>query len=128
MCTFASQFDCGQSSFDGLRAANLLGNANNGGNAGSLYLNGNNGVSNANAYLGAALCSNKKKGASLTHWSKKSLMTASLVTCKGERHTCRWNIADHKKQKKDTAKDTDLTPSRHNNQIPSRHLRHLFVS
>jgi hypothetical protein len=56
MHTFAAQFDCGQISLDGLRAANLLGNANNGGNAGSLYLNGNNGVSNANANLGAFHC------------------------------------------------------------------------
>ena len=34
----------------------MLGNANNGDNAGSLYLNGNNDVSNANANWGAFLC------------------------------------------------------------------------
>ena len=39
----------------GLRGALLLGNANNGANAGSLYLNGNNGVSDANANWGAFL-------------------------------------------------------------------------
>ena len=43
----------------GLRGALLLGNANNGDNAGSLYLNGNNAVSNANANWGAFL--NKTK-------------------------------------------------------------------
>lgn len=42
-------------SVTGLRGALLLGNANNGGNAGSLYLNGNNGVSNASANRGAFL-------------------------------------------------------------------------
>lgn len=39
----------------GLRGALLLGNANNGDNAGSLYLNGNNEVSTANANRGAFL-------------------------------------------------------------------------
>ena len=39
----------------GLRGAKLLGNADNGANAGSLYLNGNNGVSDANANWGAFL-------------------------------------------------------------------------
>ena len=33
----------------------MLGNANNGANAGSVYLNGNNAVSDANANLGAFL-------------------------------------------------------------------------
>jgi hypothetical protein len=39
----------------GLRGAKLLGNANNGDNAGSLYLNGNNAPSDANANWGAFL-------------------------------------------------------------------------
>ena len=39
----------------GLRGALLLGNADNGANAGSLYLNGNNAVSAANANRGAFL-------------------------------------------------------------------------
>jgi len=39
----------------GLRGAKLLGNANNGGNAGSVYLNGNNAPSGANANRGAFL-------------------------------------------------------------------------
>jgi hypothetical protein len=39
----------------------LLGNANNGDNAGSLYLNGNNAVSNANANLGAFLYKTLKR-------------------------------------------------------------------
>lgn len=39
----------------GLRGAKLLGNANNGANAGSVYLNGNNAVSAANANQGAFL-------------------------------------------------------------------------
>ena len=38
-----------------MRGAKLLGNANNGDNAGSLYLNGNNAVSDANANWGAFL-------------------------------------------------------------------------
>ena len=38
-----------------MRGAKLLGNANNGDNAGSVYLNGNNAVSDANANRGAFL-------------------------------------------------------------------------
>ena len=40
----------------GLRGAGCLGNADNGGNAGSAYLNGNNAPSAANARMGACLC------------------------------------------------------------------------
>ena len=40
----------------GLRGALLLGNADNGANAGSVYLNGNNAVETANANRGAFLC------------------------------------------------------------------------
>lgn len=51
----------------------MLGNANNGDNAGSLYLNGNNAVSNANANLGAFLYKTlKDKGESPTHRSNIS--------------------------------------------------------
>ena len=45
----------GRTFIRGLRGAKLLGNANNGDNAGSLYLNGNNGVGDANANWGAFL-------------------------------------------------------------------------
>ncbi len=51
----------GRSPLTRLRAAYLLGNANNGDNAGSLYLNGNNAVSNANANLGAFLYKTLKR-------------------------------------------------------------------
>lgn len=79
----------------GLRGAKLLGNANNGDNAGSLYLNGNNDVSNANANWGAFLNETYNyKGVSLTQWSNIAEMAASLVTLHGERHTCREVFAD----------------------------------
>ena len=45
----------GRSLHGALRGAIRLGNANNGDNAGSLYLNGNNAPSNANANDGAVL-------------------------------------------------------------------------
>ena len=45
----------------GLRGAYRLGNANNSGNAGSVYLNGNNAPSDANANRGAVLNRSKKK-------------------------------------------------------------------
>ncbi|MBO4963689.1 MAG: hypothetical protein J6C65_01965 [Prevotella sp.] len=38
-----------------MRGAGCLGNADNGGNAGSAYLNGNNAPSDANANMGACL-------------------------------------------------------------------------
>ena len=50
----------GGSSVHGLRGAKLLGNANNGGMTGSLYLNGNNGVGDANANWGAFLNKTQK--------------------------------------------------------------------
>ena len=53
---FASLFlKAGRSLICALRGAIRLGNANNGDNAGSLYLNGNNAPSNANANDGAVL-------------------------------------------------------------------------
>ncbi len=51
----ASMKEAGRTFGRGLRGAKLLGNANNAGNAGSLYVNGNNAVSNANANWGAFL-------------------------------------------------------------------------
>lgn len=80
-----------------MRGAKLLGNANNGDNAGSVYLNGNNAPSDANANWGAFLndtCKKYDKGVSLTHWSKIAEMAASLVAHEGERHTCREVFAD----------------------------------
>ena len=55
MCTFAVHFYAGRTLTRGLRGAYRLGNANNGDNAGSVYLNGNNDPSNANANYGVAL-------------------------------------------------------------------------
>ena len=52
-------FEAGRTLTRGLRGAYRLGNANNGDNAGSVYLNGNNEVTNANANRGAFL--NKTK-------------------------------------------------------------------
>ena len=79
----------------GLRGAKLLGNANNGDNAGSVYLNGNNAPSDANANWGAFLNETyKDKGVSLTQWSNIAEMAASLVADYGERHTCREVFAD----------------------------------
>lgn len=49
------QAKVGRTPMRGLRGALLLGNADNGANAGSLYLNGNNAVSAANANRGAFL-------------------------------------------------------------------------
>ena len=80
-----------------MRGAKLLGNANNGDNAGSVYLNGDNAPSDANANWGAFLndtCKKYDKGVSLTHWSKIAEMAASLVAHEGERHTCREVFAD----------------------------------
>jgi hypothetical protein len=48
-------FQAGRTLTRGLRGAYRLGNANNGDNAGSVYLNGNNAPSNANANYGVAL-------------------------------------------------------------------------
>ena len=83
MCTFALDSRKsmeGRTPKRGLRGAKLLGNANNGDNAGSVYLNGNNAVSDANANRGAFLNDTYKyKGVSLTHRSKIAEMTASLV-------------------------------------------------
>ena len=66
----------------GLRGAILLGNANNGDNAGSLYVNGNNGPSNTNANYGGFLSNSKRKHlqrVSLAHWPNISQMTARPV-------------------------------------------------
>lgn len=53
---------CGRGglSWSGLRGVKLLGNGNNGDNAGSMYANGNNGVGDANVNWSAFL--NKLKG------------------------------------------------------------------
>lgn len=51
----------GRTSVHGLRGAKLLGNANNGGIAGSLYLNGNNGVWDYNANWAAFLNKTQQK-------------------------------------------------------------------
>jgi hypothetical protein len=48
-------FEAGRTLTRGLRGAYRLGNANNGDNAGSVYLNGNNAPSDANANYGVAL-------------------------------------------------------------------------
>ena len=55
LCTRFPEARDGGTPKRGLRGAKLLGNANNGDNAGSVYLNGNNAVSDANANWGAFL-------------------------------------------------------------------------
>ena len=82
LCT-AFKVKVGRTPKRGLRGAKLLGNANNGDNAGSTYLNGNNEVTNANANRGAFLNKTQiTKRVSRTHWSNIAEMTASLVTYK----------------------------------------------
>lgn len=65
MCNFAPAFaiaEAGGSPNPGLRVPYRLGNADNGGNAGSCYLNGNNAVGAAYANYGLVL--------SLYSWSE----------------------------------------------------------
>lgn len=73
-------FNAGGSPRRGLRGAYRLGNANNGSNAGSVYLNGNNAPTNANANLGVALNrSFSIIGRSLASWPNISKDDSEIV-------------------------------------------------
>ena len=72
-------FQAGRTLTRGLRGAYRLGNANNGDNAGSVYLNGNNAPSNANANYGVVLNRSFTKRVSLPYRENIAEMTARLV-------------------------------------------------
>ena len=72
-------FQAGRTLTRGLRGAYRLGNANNGDNAGSVYLNGNNAPSDANANYGVVLNRSFTKRVSLPYRENIAEMTARLV-------------------------------------------------
>lgn len=68
---FRISAETGGFSWSGLRGVKLVGNANNGGNAGSMYVNGNNGVGDYNVNWSAFL-DKLIKEMSLPHWENIS--------------------------------------------------------